>query len=189
MKCGVCGITTGNGTVCEFCGYYILSAPLVSQPDIENYTRAAVEWRNKIADPKQFTIKSDVLEKYTGNSTCVAVPDNVRIIDSHCFARTVVQKVLIPPSIEFIGKDDDEDNNGAFWACPDLEELFFEGNSRLKAIGRFSFYGCSKLKTIRGFSGSVQRIRSHSFTKCPLNPETIRNIQKNTREIEDDWKD
>jgi hypothetical protein len=192
MKCGVCGINAENNT-CEFCGNSILNAPLISDADLDQYKEKCDSLRIKLFDITHFEIDGDVLIKYTGNSDIVIIPNKIRLIAGHCFARTRIKKVLIPASVELIGKNphenEDEDNNGAFWACRELEQVFIEENSRLDTIGKFAFSQCAKLHTIKGIPKQIKRIKSYAFSACNLDAETITTIKNRTVDIAGTWND
>jgi hypothetical protein len=193
MKCGVCGINTENGNTCEFCGNSVLKVPLISDADIEQYKQKLNHFRQKLFDPAQFEIDGDAIVKYKGSSEIAVVPGNIRVIAGHCFARSRIKKVLIPSSVEFIGNNpherEDEDNNGAFWACRELEQVFIEGKSRLSTIGNYAFFQCIKLCSIKGIPDKIKEIKSHAFSGCNLDAETIKRIKSVTLNIADNWND
>ena len=76
-----------------------------------------------------------------------------------------IEKLTIPASVKSIGFE-------AFNGCEKLEEVSFDGGSKLKSIGTAAFYGCKKLHTVN-LPNSLDSIGSHAFECCPLENVTV----------------
>ena len=190
MKCSLCGSSIVRNQ-CDFCGNINIIDPLISVNDMELYktsNQKAKSLLTRAEKPEDFIIEGDILKNYKGEFEIVSIPNNVRVIDEHCFKGSRIKKVKIPASVELIGSEH-ENNNGAFESCEELESVFFEENSKLKSIEKFAFYGCEKLQTIIGLSQAVKTVKLHSFCKCILNEASVQAIINNTDKmgLSDDW--
>lgn len=90
---------------------------------------------------KKIQIQKGVLVKYTGDDTCVTVPEGVRVIGDGAFSKCEnLQKIIIPEGVRVI-------ENGAFCGCKNLQEI--ELPASLNTIeGGSVFLGCKNLRTI-----------------------------------------
>jgi len=87
--------------------------------------------------------KGIVINKYTGNSPNVYIPDEIEgkpvvRINDKSFHGSSIESVYIPESATEIG-------DSAFFLCKELENLTIPGNAHISAQ---AFYGCVKLKSI-----------------------------------------
>ena len=135
-----------------------------------------------------FIIDGYVLKEYIGCNEIILIPAGVRVIEGGCFSNNhFIKKITIPSTVEHIGKINDD--TGAFEFCEKLEEVFFEENSKLKSIEKFSFYHCVLLNKITNIPLNLNNIKSHAFTNCRLDNSTIKALIKHTNKdgLADDW--
>lgn len=71
----------------------------------------------------------------------VVIPDGVERIGNQWFRGCEVESVTVPASVREIGAD-------AFSECESLREVVFQGQSKLKTIGKGAFSGCKNLAKI-----------------------------------------
>ncbi len=115
-----------------------------------------------------YSVKEDgyaSIEGYTGDQTVLEIPEKVgengeytvKYIHTDAFANdTVLKKVVLPDSVEVIGK-------GAFNGCVNLKEVVLSEN--LSEIGYAAFFGCEKLRNIE-LPESIKKIDADAFGDC-----------------------
>lgn len=127
--------------------------------------------------PTDFQIRNGVLERYTGTSASVVIPEGVRTLRPFSFFSTgsVIKSITFPKSLSYISRND-------FACCTELEEILvdddneyftsidgvlFEKGRKLKLcffpagragaysvpdgvteIAAYAFYGCKKLTAL-----------------------------------------
>ncbi len=102
--------------------------------------------------------------EYTGSDTVVKIPSVydgkpvVKIKDNTFAENTSITKVIIPDSIEILGKN-------IFSNCTALAEVVFDGISKIQTIPDNTFYKCSSLTSI-SIPTSVQTIGDLAFYGC-----------------------
>ncbi len=106
---------------------------------------------------QDFTIKNGVLTKYKGNSSSVAIPNGVTIIDEYAFSDcTSLTSITIPNSVMRIGPD-------AFSGCTSLTSITIPDG--VMRIDERTFRGCTSLTSIT-IPNSVMRIGPDAFSGC-----------------------
>ncbi len=102
--------------------------------------------------------------EYTGSDTVVKIPSVydgkpvVKIKDNTFADSTKITKVIIPDSIEILGKN-------VFSNCSSLTEVVFEGISKIQIIEDNTFYKCSSLIQF-AFPPQVRKIGDLAFYGC-----------------------
>jgi len=90
-----------------------------------------------------FIIENDVLKKYTGHSSVVAIPEGIKVIGPAAFSlNKEIEVVFIPQSVETI-------MTGAFECCFRLDSIYFYPESKLKDIHPCAFTCCISLLEIQ----------------------------------------
>lgn len=121
LRCQNCGAAltidnNSNKCTCKFCNSIF---------DVES----------AFPDKDNFVIHAGVLEKYTGISTDVNIPDGVLVIGKQCFqGKDTIKSVLLPNGLT---KIDDE----AFYGCTSLNQIDFPES--LREIGQAAFRNSS----------------------------------------------
>ena len=106
---------------------------------------------------QDFTIKNGVLTKYKGNSSSVAIPNGVTIIDEYAFSDcTSLTSITIPNSVMRIGPD-------AFSGCTSLTSITIPDG--VMRIDERTFRGCTSLTDIT-IPESVREIGWMAFSEC-----------------------
>ena len=102
-------------------------------------------------------ISNGILTEYSGQSSDVIIPENVKGISSAVFkdCRTL-RSVILPASLETI-------ESRCFDGCDGLKTVMF--SSGLKKIGKYAFAGCSSLKMYRLPEG-LAVIEAYAFRDC-----------------------
>ena len=106
---------------------------------------------------------------YKGEDTVVKIPNVykdkegkefpiIRIKDNAFENNTKITKVIIPDSIEELG-------NNIFSRCSSLEEVVFDGISKITKIPTNTFYKCTSLKDIT-IPTTVKIIEDYAFYQC-----------------------
>ncbi len=119
-----------------------------------------------------FIIENDVLIKYVGTGSSVAIPQGVREIGQEAFSRhRTLVKVEIPDSVETIG-------DGAFSDCHKLWRIGFPAG--LKRLGSGALRNCEEVLSLE-FPEGLESIGSHAFDGCVdcfrvRLPESLREI-------------
>lgn len=151
LKCDICGgplvmDISGEFAACEHCGTKYM----------RNYLQqkifGAVTIQGNVATrPADFTILAGVLQKYSGESTDVVIPDNVTKIADEVFKGTGICSVVIPDSVTHIGKN-------AF-ASTQLKELVIPDS--VVEIG-YEAFSCSELRSVQ-LSNSLKELAYKVF--------------------------
>ena len=160
-KCPNCGgilavDNSNDAALCPFC-----NSPYVVEKAINNYnitnniTAGTVNVTGNISN--DFVIRAGVLEKYTGTSIEVTIPDNIYAIGEKAFfGCKLLRTVNLHNSVKEIG-------DYAFAGCLELLEInLFSG---IRKIGVGAFESCESLRTIKlpPFLGTIQ---AYTFSKC-----------------------
>lgn len=154
LRCDLCGgplvmDISGEFAACEHCGTKYMRNYL------QKKISGAVTIQGNVATrPADFTILAGVLEKYSGESTDVVIPDNVTKIADEVFKGMGIRSVVIPDSVVEIGY-------GAF-SHSELRSV--QLSNSLKELGSNVFWG-SKLEEIV-IPDSVDRIGKDAFAGC-----------------------
>lgn len=176
LRCDICGgplvmDISGEFAACEHCGTKYM----------RNYLQqkifGAVTIQGNVATrPADFTILAGVLQKYSGESTDVVIPDNVIEIADGAFKGTGIRSVVIPDSVTHIGKDAFASTQLKELVIPDsVVEIGYGAfdhselrsvqlSNSLKELGSNVFWG-SKLEEIV-IPDSVDRIGKDAFAGC-----------------------
>lgn len=80
--------------------------------------------------PTDFQIRNGVLERYTGRSSSVIIPEGVQSIDKYAFyaVGAIITSVTLPSSLSYINRDN-------FTYCTKLEEILVnEGNRYFESV-------------------------------------------------------
>ncbi|MGI5881369.1 MAG: leucine-rich repeat domain-containing protein [Syntrophomonadaceae bacterium] len=125
-----------------------------------------------------FVILDHVLYRFKGELPAdgiLEIPAGVRVINEYCFAeaRGQIKKVIIPASVEFIGKHafansqieltPDEIASGLTGLGP--KEIVFAENSHLKTIEDYAFLNATALEELI-LPVSLEMIGSYAFIHC-----------------------
>lgn len=154
LRCDICGgplvmDISGEFAACEHCGTKYMRNYL------QQKISGAVTIQGNVATrPADFTILAGVLQKYSGESTDVVIPDNVTKIADEVFKGMGIRSVVIPDSVVEIGY-------GAF-SHSELQSV--QLSNSLKELGSNVFWG-SKLEEIV-IPDSVDRIGKDAFAYC-----------------------
>ena len=100
--------------------------------------KGAFEYCPKLIDKNGFTLFTDYLYQYLGDSEHVIIPNGVKTIGDSAFPySTTIKSITIPDGVTTIGKY-------AFWTCSaGLESVMIP--SSVTSIGRNAFAMCDKL--------------------------------------------
>ena len=115
--------------------------------------------RRNICDKSKeedFEICVGVLQKYKGAAIHAEIPNGVVAIEAAFKGYAYLKSVVIPNSVEQIGKD-------AFQNCAALASIVIPDS--VKAIGENAFSGCTYLKTLL-IPSSVKTIAASAFSGC-----------------------
>ncbi len=102
--------------------------------------------------------------EYTGSDTVVKIPSEydgkpvIKIKDNTFADNTKITKVIIPDSIEILGKN-------VFSNCSLLTEVVFDGMSKIQIIEDNTFYKCSSLTQLT-FPPQIKKIGDLAFYGC-----------------------
>ena len=134
-----------KSTVCIYCGKFMQTIPLSLYEDA--YTKQAVSHCSYA-----------IADRYMGESTYVKISSTmfgvpVRALGEESFINANVQHVVIPDSVERIGKR-------AFKNCTALHTV--EIGNKVEAIDSEAFQGCDSLRTVR-LPASLKRLGSACF--------------------------
>jgi len=154
-KCTNCGASlqvdnTKDAAICEYCGSAFIVEKAINYYNTTNQITAGVVniYGGNSAD---FIIRAGVLEKYTGASTEVVIPNNVKIIGESAFENcSALTSVFIPDGVVEI-------RDSAFRGCSLLEKCTIPNS--VSVIGYEAFRDCSKLK-------SPQHLYLHQLSFC-----------------------
>lgn len=177
--CKICGLSlvSHKCCFCEFIDTYNVNIPIMKQEDILVHNEIAEKKFAIATDINNFIIDGYTLTNYVGKSSIVVIPSGIRIIAGNCFKGMNISKVKIATDVEYLGNVK-EDNNGAFEFCRELTDVYFEEGSKLSFIGKYTFNGCSKLKSINGLPQRCFVINPHAFATCNLDAPTLDAISK-----------
>lgn len=107
--------------------------------------------------PAEFVIKDNVLVKYTGNASHVAVPSGLKAIGPCAFhSNTTIQSLELPEGLKRIEKS-------AFSHCRFLRQVQFPDS--LTVVDAYAFVGCISLESLHLPRG-VERIDYYAFLGC-----------------------
>lgn len=160
-KCTNCGAnlnvdSTKDAAVCSYCGSAYIVEKAIKNYNITNNIRAGVVnvFGGNSAD---FVIRAGKLEKYTGASVDVVIPNSVVEIGSSAFDYcNNLTSVVIPSSVKTIG-------GSAFYDCTGLKTVkISEG---VKEISRSAFRDCTGLTSLT-IPSSVETIGESAFWGC-----------------------
>lgn len=162
---------SGEFAVCEHCGTKYMRNYL--QQKISGFVSIQ---GNVATRPADFTIRAGVLEKYSGESTDVVIPDNVIKIADRVFERMGIRSVVIPDSVTHIGDHafvstqlkelviPDSVVEIGYGAFDHSELQSVQLSNSLKEIGHFVFSG-TKLEELV-IPDSVDFIYENAFRDC-----------------------
>ncbi len=142
LKCANCGYTLSKDAnedkyICKACGSEFLI-------------------NTNIASKDDFTVIAGVLEKYTGSSPLIVIPENISVIGSDCFAgMELIKSVSIPNGIISIG-------NNAFCGCTGLKYVSFPES--LQNIGDCAFKDTGLINV--SLLDSIVHIGKDAFMNC-----------------------
>jgi len=88
----------------------------------------------------------------------INLPEGLERIGDNAFEHTELNEIIIPSSVKSIGEY-------SFSCCHSLREVAFRKGSKLKSLGRNSFYFCSTLESI-GLPPSLEKIGPYAFGCC-----------------------
>ncbi len=86
------------------------------------------------------------------------IPEGVNIIESYAFSESLIESVVFPKSLTYIGE-------GAFEYCENLKSVTFCENGNLEEIDEYAFSNCYSLKEVI-LPKSVNCIRLGAFYNC-----------------------
>jgi len=109
-----------DAAICKYCGNPFIVEKAINHYNVTNHINADVVnvYGSKASD---FVIKAGVLEKYTGESDDVVIPDNVKVIGEKAFEGLMISSVTIPSSVTYIG-------DYIFWKCTSLTNIAIPGS-------------------------------------------------------------
>jgi hypothetical protein len=112
-----------------------------------------------------------------GGDVDIVVPNWVRVVCGGAFgSRVTIRSVAIPPSVEVLGAR-------CFAYCMKLQNVVFEGDSKLRSIESNAFYGCESLTEVR-IPKSVISLGAGCFRACTKLAEVIFMPGSNLNKIE-----
>ena len=162
-KCTDCGANlkvdnTKDAAICEFCGSAFIVEKAINNYNITNNNNINANVVNIYGgNSADFQIRAGVLEKYTGASTVVVIPNSVTIIADEAFAGCRgLKNVTIPNSVTEIG-------HRAFKGCSSLTSITIPNS--VTEIGGCAFEGCSSLTSI-AIPNGVTEISMSAFYGC-----------------------
>lgn len=166
-KCTNCGAnltvdSSKDAAICEYCGTPFIVENAINNYNVTNHINASVVniYGNNSSD---FSILAGVLEKYTGASTNVIIPDSVVEISDSAFRNFKnINSISIPNTVEKIG-------NYAFENCCNLKEISIPNSVIKLGIGAFS--SCRSLMKV-SLSNNITEINDITFKDC-INLKTI----------------
>lgn len=129
-----------------------------------------------LSNCQNFEIEKDALVKYTGTSTCVSIPQEVRSIERNAFEQSAhLQEITIPDNVTRIGIN-------AFRGCANLTTISLPNS--VSDIGSSTFQDCTSLTKIT-IPDSVYLIGFSAFQGCQslssiTLPSKLRDIGCNT---------
>ena len=156
LRCDLCGGSlvmdiSGEFAACEHCGTKYM------RDYLQLKISGAVTIQGNVATrPADFTILAGVLQKYSGESIDVVIPDNVTKIADGAFRGMGIRSVVIPDSVTHIGND-------AF-ASTQLKELVIPDSVVEIGYGAFSH---SELQSVQ-LSNSLKKIDQFVFNDTKL---------------------
>ena len=159
LRCDLCGgplvmDISGEFAACEYCSTKYM------RDYLQQKISGSVSIQGNVATrPADFTILAGVLQKYSGESIDVVIPDNVTKIADGAFKGMGIRSVVIPDSVTHIGKDAFASTQLKELVIPDSVVKIDDGafshselrsvqlSNSLKEIGQFVFLG-TKLKEL-----------------------------------------
>lgn len=175
LECPSCGTelridSDESAAICKHCGRPFV----VNEAIVQNYIKLVTAVDETALVLKEFEFDGDVLTRYNGMSSEVAVPGNVTVIGSKAFedCREIIE-IRLPDSLTQI-----EDN--AFAGCDNLKRVYFPDS--LKKIGSYAFAECSALEELE-LPSSIEEIGSYAFVRCfGLNSVKLPSSKSNVHE-------
>ena len=162
-KCENCGGVLAvdpsqKAAICPFCGVaYVVQDSINYYNTTMNISANVVNFYGDSKAQSDFEVVGGVLEKYTGASTDVDIPNNVTIIGRKAFSGCIgITKVCIPDSVTQIQEE-------AFMDCRSLQKVVLPTTMKLLADRCFS--GCENLQEIN-IPNSVDIIGAYAFNNC-----------------------
>ena len=130
--------------------------------------------------PECFVVDGTKLVRYTGNSSCVSIPEGITSIKPHAFyCNEILTTVKIPSTVQSIGKEAfshcrrlfnvsfedgiQEIHEGAFSHCKMIQELILPDS--IRSLGPSCFYWCISLKNLR-LPCNLFEIPENAFCEC-----------------------
>lgn len=92
------------------------------------------------------------------DTSTFALPDTVKVIGEYSFAKSGIEEIIIPESVELI-------ESFAFYSCGELCEVGFAEGSALEEIGRSAFSSCTAIERIE-IPNSTRRLGDLTFNGC-----------------------
>ncbi len=129
-----------------------------------------------LSNCQNFEIQKGALVKYTGTSTSVSIPEEVRSIEKNAFEQSAhLQEIAIPANVSLIGIN-------AFKGCTNLTTVSLPDS--VSDIGSSTFQDCTNLTRIT-IPDSVSKIGYTAFQGCTnlssiTLPSKLRDIGCNT---------
>lgn len=160
-KCTNCGAVlsvdnTKDAWICNYCQTPFIVEKAINNYHVTNYNNINANTVNFYGGKESdFVIRGGVLEKYTGESREVVIPDNVVKIGYRVFSGLPITSVKIPDSVKEIC-------DCAFQRCGYLTSLVIPDS--VTVIGSYSFADCKSLESVK-ISNNVKSI-CHAFENC-----------------------
>ncbi len=162
-KCTNCGANlnvdnTKDAAICQYCGSAFIVEKAINNYNITNNNNINANVVNIYGgNSSDFQIRAGTLEKYTGASTVVVIPNSVTEIGDSAFKDcSALTSVTIPNSVTKIG-------NSAFKNCSALTSVTIPNS--VTEIGGSAFRGCRSLTNLN-IPNSVTKIGGSAFRDC-----------------------
>lgn len=163
-KCTNCGAkldvdNTKDALICPYCGSAFVVEKAINNYNVTNQFFAGVVnlFTDNPGGKSDFVIRAGMLDKYTGASANVVIPDGIEVIGPNVFADCPgLKSVTIPGSVTSI-------ENNAFQGCTGLTSVTIP--SSVTQIGNYAFSQCTGLTSIT-IPGSVTKIGLSAFSRC-----------------------
>lgn len=166
-KCTNCGATlivenTNDAAMCQFCGSAFIIEKAINNFNMNVNVELNID-KPLVAKFSEFIIRAGILEKYTGESTDVIIPDNVHSISSKAFSHSGIKCIQMSNNIKTCEK-------GAFGGCTLLEKVVL--SESLDSISESLFYDCKNLRKIV-IPENITEIEARAFESSELVEITI----------------
>lgn len=189
-KCTNCGANltvdeAKDAAICQYCGSAFIVEKAINNYNVVNNINAGVV--NVYGATNDFDIRGGVLVKYNGSSVNPVIPDGVVKIGESAFTNSMIESVVIPNSVRFIGEDKYKNagsfknckllksivlpdsiefiGNASFRGCSSLVSVLLPNNEDYTMIGRELFYDCINLKSI-DLPNTIEIIGGFAFCNC-----------------------